>query len=146
MSNIFQFRHELVEEYAAFSRSFTRINADDIARAVDAEYARGRYWPEPLIQINPNYKRGQTVEQLVAEGLLQPKTSEIFRIGSDRPLQLFQHQQEALSKAGDGQSFVVTTGTGSGKSLAFFIPIFDRILRERLMIRHPGHAPSSFIR
>ena len=131
MSNIFQFRHELVEEYAAFSRSFTRINADDIARAVDAEYARGRYWPEPLIQINPNYKRGQTVEQLVAEGLLQPKTSEIFRIGSDRPLQLFQHQQEALSKAGDGQSFVVTTGTGSGKSLAFFIPIFDRILREK---------------
>ena len=131
MSNIFQFRHELVDEYAAFSRSFTKISAKDIAQAVDAEYAKGRYWPEPLIQINPNYKRAQTIDQLVAEGLLHPKTAEIFRVGNDRPIQLFQHQQESLSKARDGQSYVVTTGTGSGKSLAFFIPIFDRILREK---------------
>lgn len=131
MSNIFQFRHELVDEYAAFSRSFTKISAKDIAQAVDAEYAKGRYWPEPLIQINPNYKRAQSIDQLVAEGLLHPKTAEIFRVGNDRSLQLFQHQQEALSKARDGQSYVVTTGTGSGKSLAFFIPIFDRILREK---------------
>ena len=73
MSNIFQFRRELVEEYASFSRSFTRIAAQDIAaqdiaQAVDSEYANGRYWPEPLIQINPNYKRAQTIDQLVAEG------------------------------------------------------------------------------
>jgi ATP-dependent helicase YprA (DUF1998 family) len=131
MSNIFQFRRELVDEYAAFSRSFIRIGAKDIAEAVDAEYAKGRYWPEPLIQINPNYKRAQSIDQLVAEGLLHPKTAEIFRVGPDRPLQIFQHQQESLSKAKDGQSYVVTTGTGSGKSLAFFIPIFDRILREK---------------
>ena len=131
MSNIFQFRRELVDEYAAFSRSFTRISAKDIAEAVDAEYAKGRYWPEPLIQINPNYKRAQSIDQLVSEGLLHPKTAEIFRVGPDCPIQLFQHQQESLSKARDGQSYVVTTGTGSGKSLAFFIPIFDRILREK---------------
>ena len=131
MSNIFQFRRELVDEYASFSRSFTRIGAKDIAEAVDAEYAKGRYWPEPLIQVNPNYKRAQTIDQLVAEGLLHPKTAEIFRVGNDRPIQLFQHQQESLSKARDGQSYVVTTGTGSGKSLAFFVPIFDRILREK---------------
>jgi len=131
MSNIFQFRRALVDEYAAFSRSFTRIGAPDIASAVDAEYAKERFWPEPLIQINPNYKRAKTVDELVAEGLLHRKCSEIFRLGPDRPLQFFQHQQEALSKAKDRESYVVTTGTGSGKSLAFFVPIFDRILEEK---------------
>lgn len=131
MSNIFEFRRELVDEYAAFSRSFTRIGVQDIRDAVDAEYARQRYWPEPLIQVNPNYKRAQTVEQLVAEGLLHPRCADIFRNGHGASLQLFQHQQESLVKSRDGQGYVVTTGTGSGKSLSFFIPIFDRILREK---------------
>jgi ATP-dependent helicase YprA (DUF1998 family) len=30
-----------------------------------------------------------------------------------------------VAKAATKQSFVVTTGTGSGKSLCFFIPIID---------------------
>ena len=131
MSNIFEFRQEVINEYASFSRSFTRIQASDISTVVDAEYAKGRYWPEPLIQINPNYRRGKDIDQLVAEGLLQPKCAEIFRFGPNQPLRLFQHQQEALSKAARNESYVVTTGTGSGKSLSFFVPIFDRILRAK---------------
>jgi ATP-dependent helicase YprA (DUF1998 family) len=131
MSNIFEYRKEVISEYASFSRSFTRINAADITSVVDGEYAKGRYWPEPLIQINPNYRRGKDIDELVGEGLLHPKCAEIFRFGSNQPLRLFQHQQEALSKATRGESYVVTTGTGSGKSLSFFVPIFDRILRAK---------------
>ncbi len=36
---------------------------------------------------------------------------------------------QAIAKAQDHQSYVVTTGTGSGKSLSFFIPIIERILK-----------------
>ena len=36
-----------------------------------------------------------------------------------------------------GQSFVVTTGTGSGESLCFFVPIVDAIIRAR----KAGHGP-----
>lgn len=103
----------------------------DIAAAVEAEYAKARYWPEPLIQINPSFKRAKSVAQLSQEGLLHPTCAEIFNFGPSQPLQLFQHQQEALSKALAGESYVVTTGTGSGKSLSFFVPIFDRILKEK---------------
>jgi hypothetical protein len=131
MNNVFQFRNDLISEYASFSRSFSKILAKDIAQAVEAEYAKGRYWPEPLIQINPNYQRAKTVDELVSEGVLHPTCAKLFRFGPAQPLRLFQHQQEALSKANDEQSYVVTTGTGSGKSLAFFVPIFDRILREK---------------
>ena len=45
----FAFRDELVAEYERFFRSFTRIRADDISRAVDDAYAAGRFWPAPLI-------------------------------------------------------------------------------------------------
>lgn len=135
MQNVFQFRENLIKEYASFSRSFTRIQAKDISDYVEAEYAKARYWPEPLIQINPNYLRAQNVENLVAEGSLHPACAQVFSLrdasGATQPLRLFQHQQEALSKAAKGESYVVTTGTGSGKSLAFFIPIIDRILRDK---------------
>ncbi len=52
MLDVFDVRNRLIDEYAAFSRSFSRIAADDLAARVDEEYGRGRYWPEPLIQIN----------------------------------------------------------------------------------------------
>ena len=69
MRNVFEFRDQLIAEYASFSRSFTRFRAQDIARAVEAEYKKGRFWPEPLIQINPNYQRAKNVDELVAEGV-----------------------------------------------------------------------------
>ncbi|WP_041364361.1 hypothetical protein [Methylomonas methanica] len=64
MKNVFDFRDELITDYSSFSRSFTRIAATDIIEKVEAEYKDGRYWPEALIQINPNYKRQSTVQEL----------------------------------------------------------------------------------
>jgi hypothetical protein len=134
--NAFSFRDQIVRIYEKFSRSFVRIAANDIALNVDSEYAKSRYWPEPLIQINPNYKQADTVAGLADADVLHPITARIFQVkdknsGGLIPLRLHKHQQDALAIARMGRSYVVTTGTGSGKSLAFFIPIVDRILKAR---------------
>ncbi len=135
MKNVFEFRDKLIADYSNFSRSFTRIAADDIIEKVNAEYNNGRYWPEALIQINPNYKRQSTVQELTQQGNLHPKCAEIFQIGKQekkpQQLHLYIHQLQAIAKAQLGQSYVVTTGTGSGKSLSFFIPVIDKILKEK---------------
>jgi ATP-dependent helicase YprA (DUF1998 family) len=135
MNNVFEFRNELISEYSSFSRSFSAVAAEDLRSKVESEYSRGRYWPEPLIQINPNYKRQGTVQQLAQEGMLHPHCADIFRTGktegSPADLHLYVHQLQALAKAQNQQSYVVTTGTGSGKSLAFFVPIIDRILKAK---------------
>ena len=135
MQNVFQFRDDLVSQYSSFSRSFTRINALDISEEVERAYGRGRYWPEPLIQINPNYQRAASVEELVKEGLLHAGCETLFKVGKQplplRSIQLFKHQMEATTKARHKRSFVVTTGTGSGKSLAFFLPIVHHVLTEK---------------
>lgn len=135
MKDVFQFRESIVREYEQFSRSFTTIAADDIREFVDSEYARGRYWPEPLIQINPSYKKACSVQELVAEGIVHPACGHIFKTGKPegktRDLTLYKHQMDALAIAKRNEPYVVTTGTGSGKSIAFFLPIVDRILRDR---------------
>ncbi|MFZ1988477.1 MAG: DEAD/DEAH box helicase, partial [Alphaproteobacteria bacterium] len=49
----------------------------------------------------------------------------------DKSLKLRRHQEQAIGLALDGKSFVVTTGTGSGKSLCFFIPIVDAVVKAK---------------
>jgi Lhr-like helicase len=137
MDNVFDFRNRLISEYSAFSRSFSKVSAADILAKVEDEYGLGRYWPEPLIQINPNYKRSSTVQQLAQQGVLHADCGHIFQVGKTEgqptDLHLYVHQLQALAKAQNRQSYVVTTGTGSGKSLAFFIPIIDRIVKARAL-------------
>lgn len=114
----FEFRERLVADYAAFTRSFTRIRANDIKNFVDEAYRSGRYWPAPLVQVNPNFKTGGTVEEFVKGGVLHPECAHIFRArktaaSAGVSLTLFKHQEEAISFAQSGERYVLTTGTGS---------------------------------
>jgi len=134
--DIFSLRDFIVGEYRNFATSFTKIFADDIRQQVDAIYAEGRFWPDPLLQINPAYKYStpanppRALQQLIDGGALDPRTAEIFQ-ADGTPLSLYKHQEQAITLAAAGESYVVTTGTGSGKSLCFFIPIVSAVLQEK---------------
>lgn len=128
--DVFSLRDSIIGEYRRFATSFTTIHAEDIRTQVEAIYSEGRFWPDPLLQINPSYKRGLNLETLIANGALDPRTAEIFR-AEDAPLSLYKHQEQAVVLASQGESYVVTTGTGSGKSLCFFIPIVSAVLAEK---------------
>ncbi len=135
--DVFNLRDTLVEDYQRFARSFTTIRADDIRSQVELAYQGGRYWPDPLVQLNPLFQPAEDVDTLVRQGTLHSDTGRIFRTddrsatGAGSPLTLHTHQRQALALAGQRESFVVTTGTGSGKSLCFFIPLIDAILRAK---------------
>ena len=128
--DVFALRDSVVGEYKRFATSFTTIHAPDIREQVEGIYAGDRYWPEPLIQINPSYKCSTDVGALVESGVLDPGCADIFRAKGE-PLSLYKHQQQAIALAAEGESYVVTTGTGSGKSLCFFIPIVSHVLNAR---------------
>jgi superfamily II DNA/RNA helicase len=137
MKDIFEFRKQLIGNYTKFSTSFSSPCSPDIAAKVKEAYDNGKFWPDPLIQINPNYRKGGTVTQLVEMGDLEPETADIFQAGKEDsppnpiPITLYSHQSQAISMVKGKKSYVVTTGTGSGKSLAFFIPIVNQIIREK---------------
>ena len=146
--DVFALRDSVVAEYRRFATSFTTIHAPDIRDQVEGIYAGNRYWPEPLIQINPSYKRATDVGTLVANGVLDSGCADIFRANGE-PLSLYKHQEQAIALAAEGESFVVTTGTGSGKSLCFFVPIVSHVLdarrtdakrRTRALVVYPMNA------
>ncbi len=130
--DIFDLDQALIERYESFARSFSEIHAPEIRAQIDAAYADQRFWPEPLITINPHFEAGASVDQLVAQNVLDPALSKIFAAGPDRKsIKLHRHQERAVAKARNDESFIVTTGTGSGKSLCFFLPIVDAVVRAR---------------
>jgi hypothetical protein len=128
--NAFDLDRRLVESYATFSRSFSKVRAPDLKAAIDRQYDSGFFWPDALLELNPHYEAGPTVDELAASGELDPLTAKVFRANGEA-LRLYAHQAQAIAKARARQSFVVTTGTGSGKSLCFFVPIIDAVIRAR---------------
>ena len=124
----FEFDRHLIASYEKFSRSFSKIHAEDLQTAIDKQYDAERFWPDALFSLNPPFRLDKTIDELVADGDLEEETGKIFRLG-EKPLHLYRHQSEAIAKAKSGKSYVVTTGTGSGKSLCFFVPVVDSIIR-----------------
>ena len=133
--DVFSFRDRVVEDYGQFSRSFTQIKAPDLQEFVDSSYGKGEYWPSPLLQLNPSFVSGGSIGELVSEGLIHKECTRIFRWGKEsghgQELQLHRHQRDAIEIARSGGSFVITSGTGSGKSLGYIIPIVNRVLEAR---------------
>ena len=141
--DVFDLDKTVIDRYKAFARSFTNIRSPELNAKVDELYAAKRFWPEPLIQLNPHYAGGGSIQDFIDAGDLEPECAEVFRdlsvSGSDRDrtLKLRKHQQQAVGYALSNQSYAVTTGTGSGKSLCFFIPIIDAAIKAR----KAGEAP-----
>lgn len=149
--NVFGLRKRLTDEYTAYTQSFITIHDQRIRSVVEQDLDSGLLWPEPIIQLNPTFEPGEWIDELVGRGVLHEECKRIFRIKKEPhdtgvPLRLYRHQADAVKAATTGASYVLTTGTGSGKSLAYLIPIVDRILREgpgrgiRAIVVYPMNA------
>lgn len=89
----------------------------------------------PYLELSGSYETGHSLRELIARGKASPLFETLENavepkkeLKIDRGLYL--HQELALEKANAGKSLVVTTGTGSGKTECFLIPIIDALLRE----------------
>ncbi len=122
----FALRDAVVGEYRDYVESFVHILDPRLDDFVQQQLTRGELWPEAILQLNPAFDRGRTLGQLRDEGVLAPETARFFGEG----LRLHRHQEQAIDLAQRRASFVVTTGTGSGKSLTYLLPIVDRVVRD----------------
>jgi superfamily II DNA or RNA helicase len=121
--NVFETHGHIVGDYATYIRSFLKIADPQIRQVVEAELSKGKLWPEPLLQFNPAFQLDRPLDDLVEDGTLHPDLKDIFKGFS-----LFRHQVEAIRLGTQGKDFVVTSGTGSGKSLTYIGSIFHQVL------------------
>jgi ATP-dependent helicase YprA (DUF1998 family) len=100
-------------------------------RFVDkAPEEEARLWSDFLVQVSPSYATAAPADQLEQQGRITGESSAIFQRPDGKPFTLYRHQEEAIRKVLGGERFVVTNGTGSGKSLCYVLPIADRMIRQ----------------
>lgn len=146
--SIFEYASSVLTDYQNYVRSFFNLADERIQELVDQElFTNETLWPEALIQLNPPYALGSSVSELCRQGKLHPTCADIFCDRRGRSFALYHHQEAAIECALKRESFVVTSGTGSGKTLTYLIPIFDAVLRSgpdqprvRAIIVYPMNA------
>jgi len=121
--NVFQTHSRIVDDYATYIRSFLNIADPAILAVVEGELEKGKLWPEPLLQFNPAFEMAGSVADLSRDGTLHRDIADIFKGYS-----LYRHQVEAIELGTAGKDFIVTSGTGSGKSLTYIGSIFHHLL------------------
>jgi superfamily II DNA/RNA helicase len=123
--NVFETHKRIVDDYAKYIRSFINIADPEIRCKVDDELAAGKLWPDPLLQFNPAYQSAGDIKNVVKNASFHVEIADIFTGFS-----LYQHQLEAMKLGGADRDFVVTSGTGSGKSLTYIGTIFNHLLNR----------------
>jgi ATP-dependent helicase YprA (DUF1998 family) len=119
--------------YTRYLRSSLRSNDQRLNSAIEEAFKRVRtpWLKGPFLEASPNYQHGVTLKDLVREGVLSPRWLEsngAFSI--HRPL--YRHQETAIRKlVTERRNVVVATGTGSGKTESFLLPIINQIFREQ---------------
>ncbi len=83
----------------------------------------------PYLSMSDPYEKGKSLEELAAKGAVSKELLKIKGFHPERSL--YRHQEEAIKKASEGKNLIVTTGTGSGKTESFLIPVINELLKER---------------
>lgn len=137
--DVFGVHRRLIGDYRRFTEGGTVIRNERIKAYVEADLDAKSQWPNPWLSLNPSFASGGSVLELAGNGVLHPECARIFQTGKSEDstvcdgssLTLHRHQRDAVDVARSGRSYVLTTGTGSGKSLAYLVPIVDKVLRDR---------------
>lgn len=104
----------------------------------------------PFLELTPPYVKGCSLRALVEDGVVEPQLLDLdcFRRGRPIPpdVPLYAHQEAAIRKlSAEHRSIVVSSGTGSGKTETFLIPILNDLLIDstrgvRALLIYPLNA------
>jgi ATP-dependent helicase YprA (DUF1998 family) len=141
--DVFRLRDHVVSEYREYVQSFIHIRDKRIEPFVQDMLAHGELWPDAVLQLNPAYEPAETLADLAGAGMIGDETARFF----GPHIRLHRHQAEAVAAARKNEPYLVSTGTGSGKSLTYLVPIVDHVLKSnptdhsvRALIIYPTNA------
>ncbi len=119
------------DTFADYVATTLSIADERYAELLKAELRKdGIIAKDPYLELGDAYKTGATIRELIADGVMSPlfeRLGQGFKLS--RPL--YVHQELAVCAAANGDNMIVTTGTGSGKTECFLMPIVNALLREQ---------------
>jgi superfamily II DNA/RNA helicase len=149
--NTHQFSRSLVDTYRRylFTSNMVADSEPELREAFwNALSEKDVFSLRPIVTSIPVYKSGPIGADLIDAKQFPRLTNGLHRLNRrefDLSRSLYEHQARAIEKAQQGRNMIVATGTGSGKTECFMLPILDDILRRneegiRAIIVYPMNA------
>jgi len=134
--NPFSTLSDVQSDYLSYVESFQQIKSPEIRDWIETRRAAGGLlWKPPYVQISLPFQTGESLSALVDEGILQSGTLPFARQQKDKPesppITPYYHQTQAIRKIMAGGNVILATGTGSGKSFGFGLPIVSTALHQK---------------
>lgn len=133
----FDLLRRLQQTYSSFVNTYQGYKDPVIDAWMRSQVESGEFlWRQPYLTLRKRFAPGPSLDALLDEGLIHPKVPELYRYRDpERPekgtIRPYMHQGEAwLKLLKDKRNVVVTTGTGSGKSMCFTIPVVSAALSD----------------
>ncbi len=120
----------LQDRYMDYLTSYFKINNHDLHEQFKHNLRlSNQFLKGPYLEATLPYKPGKTITELIDEQIVHPEIARFLPGGSE--FRLYRHQERAIRLAKTKTSFVVATGTGSGKTESFMLPIFNHLLEQK---------------
>ena len=146
-----EFSERLVETYRRylFTTNLICDSEPELRQEVWEKLCQqGIFTRSPLVTSIPAYKHSFTGADLAgrdAPPMLAPRLRQLSPKEFDLRRPLYEHQVEAVERAQQGRNLIVATGTGSGKTECFLLPVLNDAARNpdagvRAIVIYPMNA------
>lgn len=124
---------DLVDSYIRYFESQFNIRHPQILQERrELLRTESKIFREPHLEFLPHYvSSGMNIQNAARTLGLEGEFAKFIELGLFRPdMELYQHQFDVLKAFLEGKNVVITSGTGSGKTESFMLPLLYSILQE----------------
>lgn len=122
---------KIQKDYTEYLESMFFFRDEELMKnSAVALHESGKFVKGPYIEITQPFITGKTMHELMDKEVI---SKEFMRISEQFPLErpLYIHQERAITQINAKKNIVVATGTGSGKTECFMLPIINELMREK---------------
>lgn len=132
------FTERVLQDFLRYQVTTHRFDDDDLQAQLEGllnlqDPRQSPLIKGPYVSLARAFRPGPSLQSLVDEGVLHPHIPHLFTMPS-----VYGHQERACRSIHAGRSAIVSTGTGSGKTESFLIPIISKCLELRDQGAPPG--------
>lgn len=118
---------DISQKYTRYLSTIFSLADPEYQRLFEQQLKQTPFAKGPFLEVTDAFEKGPTILELMERGELPP-TFDLLGFHNSRPL--YRHQADALRKISGGANAVVSTGTGSGKTESFLLPILRDLVAQ----------------
>lgn len=118
----------ITEKYIRYLNTIFSINDEHYSKLFHEQLERrDAFYAGPYLDVTDSFAKGDTIRDFVQRGII---AEDFLKTGMPADRNLYKHQQTAFERITEGRNLVVSTGTGSGKTECFLMPILNELMRQ----------------